>query len=855
MKVWLRLAFRELKNRSAFSLLFILNMSLGLTGFIAVNSFKSSILEYLEQNLRNILTADAVVRSRQPFTEAERRFLEDFFGDDFEKSETREFFSMVASGQNSRLMQVVAIDENYPLYGEIVLENQGRVNSELISQTLTGKRNVWMKSDGMIMLGAEPGGNIKLGRSSFVVQDLVKKEPGVELGASGIASRLFVSEDALETTGLLERGTRTNHLIYLKSKTGEDLAGIKERFFNRLFAELGDEAKLRFNTYEDASERIGGLLSRIVGYLNLIAIIALFMAGVGSAYLFRGYFQSRLKQVGILMSLGADKKKSYLLIFLQVGILGFASSALTLLFGSLLLPLMPLVLDKIIPVKLEFSIGFSTAMFTFLLGTLNSLVFCFPVIVKYRRAKPLHILRGVSPAEGGSRFDPLIPLSYLPVVLAFGGMSVWQTSFREGVFFLGVFMAALLLIGMVCLLLIKIGERFSNRAPLFLKIAMRNVSRHKLSTVSCFTAIALGTFLVSIIPQIYQGIYQEIRKPAGIDVPALFMFDIQEEQVEGLRELVGDENAALRNVSPLIRARLVSVNGRDVNDFLQTMRDEDVDEGPFSGTRRVFNLSYRERMLESEVLVDGKTFEESAPGMEEGTSMISLVQRFAERYGFEIGDVLEFNIQGLRVKGEVVNLRRVKWNSFQPNFFIVMNEADLLDAPKIFLANVSESDGIDKIDLQNKIVGRFPNISVVNVTEALLQIIGIAEKMIFAITAMAYLSIIAGLTVIFSIAGTESQNRSWEINMMKVLGSRFADLRRVVMYEFALTGIISAVVGMGLSIAFSIAVSQFLFSGIWAGSLAMNSLTLGLITLVIVATTQAATAKVVMQKPWQFLRK
>jgi putative ABC transport system permease protein len=69
MKVLLRLVWRGLVRHPRFSLLFLVNLALGLTGFLLVSSFSATLSRYVDGHLREILTADVVIQGSRPLTE------------------------------------------------------------------------------------------------------------------------------------------------------------------------------------------------------------------------------------------------------------------------------------------------------------------------------------------------------------------------------------------------------------------------------------------------------------------------------------------------------------------------------------------------------------------------------------------------------------------------------------------------------------------------------------------------------------------------------------------------------------------------------------------------------------------
>ncbi|MGK0290356.1 MAG: putative ABC transport system permease protein, partial [bacterium] len=225
-----------------------------------------------------------------------------------------------------------------------------------------------------------------------------------------------------------------------------------------------------------------------------------------------------------------------------------------------------------------------------------------------------------------------------------------------------------------------------------------------------------------------------------------------------------------------------------------------------------------------------------------------------KRFKLKLGDTLSFDVQGISIQGKIVNFRSVRWNSFQPNFFILFQTGVLESAPQTFLASIAKVKKSRKGALQNGIVKQFPNVSMVDVSKIVDKLLDIAGRMSWAIQSMAYLSIVAGLVVVYSIARTEARTRNWEINLLKVLGASFQDIRKIILIEFGVLGLFAAFFGIILSVAVSSILSYFLFSNIWEFSWGMNLFSFIVIGMISMTTALFATYDIIRQKPWKILK-
>src|SRR5690606_12137907 len=214
----------------------------------------------------------------------------------------------------------------------------------------------------------------------------------------------------------------------------------------------------------------------------------------------------------------------------------------------------------------------------------------------------------------------------------------------------------------------------------------------------------------------------------------------------------------------------------------------------------------------------------------------------------EIGDTLTFVVQSVPVQGRVVNTRSVDWNSFQTNFFISFQPGVLDSAPKTFVAAISAVADEDRIPVQNSIGTKLPNISVINVSQIVARFLDITDQISWAIRVMAWLSILAGLVVLFSIARYEVKSRLWEINLLKILGANFRDVKSIVQIEFGILGFFAALTGVVLSLLMSYSLSWFIFDSLWSFSFGITGFSILAISALSVLTALVATRSVLKQK-------
>ncbi len=222
MNVWVKLAFKELLNQRRFSLFFIVNLMLGLTGFLMLDSFKLSLHQYFADRSKDILTADISIHATHPFRDDELREVDAVLGTDREEARQTTFFHMGATETTSRLLHIVGISDRYPFYGNLVLAGQGQVSPKLSQDDLVANRSIWVAPELLTALGTETGEKLKIGNASYQIKDTVIEEPSSSFNTFGVAAKVYMDINQIEKTGLIKPGSTVRYYRFYKFKRPED---------------------------------------------------------------------------------------------------------------------------------------------------------------------------------------------------------------------------------------------------------------------------------------------------------------------------------------------------------------------------------------------------------------------------------------------------------------------------------------------------------------------------------------------------------------------------------------------------------------------------------------------------------
>jgi len=810
----LKYLLRDLLNNRRFVFLFIFNLSLGLAGFIALDGFKVSLDQTIKKRSKTILGADFGVSSRRQIKANEREFIKAAALQNVDESELIEIYSMIANSQrNSRLIQIKAIQENYPFYGEIILREKGKVNLKA-HKILAADHKIWVYPEILQQLKVNIGDTLYIGEKKFVIDDVVDRDSAAGI-STNMAPRLYMNLNNLSETGLVKPGSLAwySFVYRLPGLNSEALGILRDQIFKKI-----DNPDVRVYTHENASEQMARLLSRLNDFLGLATLVALFLAALGTGFLFRAYLKSKIKEVAILICLGATHTSAFMQYFIQIFVLGLASSILATLLSLLIVPGLGAITQGILPFPVEFIIRPSTILLGLVIGTFGSILICLPILADLGQLKPslLFVDSYNQNVQMNKRWKTIF--SAVPAVILFWALSIWlSNSAVIGSLFCFIFFSSGALLALVSWLIFTKLNYFQKIPYLSLRWALRDLARHKMTTLACFISIGLGMLLLNLIPQLQLSLDKELQTPEKSKVPSLFMFDIQEDQLVDIQKIMKNEKVELSQLSPMVRARLVAVNDLPFDKGVGASAESlsRAEQGEMRFRNRGFNLSFRAKMISSERLIRGQAFRGVYRDGSDKLPEISLEKRFADRLKLRIGDKLDFEIESVPISGRVVNFRSVNWTSFQPNFFIQFQPGSLDLAPKTYIATLPSLSSQQKLQIQDRIVEELPNVSLIDVSRLVERLRRIMEQMAWALGFMAILCLLAGFVVIYSIANHQANNRKWDIGLLKSLGASFSIIRAQLLWQFACISLFAGVFGAAISLFVSFLISNILFEGLW----------------------------------------
>ena len=842
----IRNAWREIRNNRPFCLFYVINLSLGLIGFISVDSFKFSLEDKVVGESKQLLGADLALRARRIISNEELTLAREALPQGTKEIEAVDFFSMVAGPTgSSRLVKIIAIDQGFPFYGKFITSLAGEITGQDHS-LLHDKPLVWIYPELRSQLEIDLGEELKIGEKIFRVSDLIKDETALSFQAAELAPKVFISTNFLDETKLLKEGNTAfrNHLFLLPN--GHDSNALAASLSNIL-----KSPEVRVYSHQRVGNRASRLLRYLSDFLGLVSMVALFLASLGSGYLYQGFVNQRMNDVAILVCMGSGKGTATRTYLMQLSILGIFAALPTIFICFFIIPLLSTVLSEFVPISLEASLQPKSMLLALIVAIFGGWFLALPSLWKIRLLRPAELFRESTSAGNRSLKSSL--LFAIPGILAFWGICLFQSNSTKlaNYFFFSLFVSVVVLyfLGIAALWVL---DRFFRKSNLNLRLAARSLSRNRTSTVTGFLALGTGVLLLNIIPQFQYSLRQEIGSSGGSGkLPKLFLFDLQEDHLPRLLKMLEDQGKPLQNLTPWVRGKLISIKGQKYDELRETDREYENprDQRRSNFRNRGFNLSYRDHLLTSEEIISGRMVSMNYDPNSSKPVEISMEHKYAESLDLSVGDQIQIEVGGVPINSQIVNLRRVKWTSFQPNFFVQMQPGVLEDAPKTFVGTLNELSDKEKEEIQNWLVREFPTVSIVDVERTGRKVLEIISQMTWALQVMAGLSILAGVIVLYSLAREKARQQRWEINLLKVLGASFADLKMQVRIEFGLLALSASVLGIALSMSTSYVLAEKVFDRVWSFHWSLPfGIVFGVLSMSLLVT-EFATRRILREKP------
>jgi len=799
---------------------------IAVTSISAVGFFTDRIERGLQQQSAELIGADLVITSGRPDV---TDHLEEARAQGFQVATTLQFRSVVLANERLQLVEVKAVSEGYPLRGVLRISDTAFGVDEATTAT-PAPGDVWVEARLLQQLDLEVGDRIGLGAATFRIRKLLRYEPDRAGDLFSVAPRVLMNKSDLDATELIGTGALVNYRVLIAGPQ----SGIES--YGRAL-ENGLRQGEQLLTIDEGRPELNTALERAQQFLGLAALISVLLAGVAVATVAYRFSSRHLDSSAMLRCLGTSQATIIKLFTLEMLWLSLLASSVGCLLGLLAQHVITQLLDQLVLAKLP-APSFKALLLGYATGIVMLTGFAIPPLLSLRRVPPLRVLR---------KDVPTTPVSgwfiYLAVVICMAVLLYWQTGdIKLVTLVLGGITATLLLLALAAYALILLLNRLRGQVGVAWRFGLANISRRPASSVIQVVAFGLGIMVMLLLSTVRSDLMKDWQESLPEGAPNHFVINVQPDQVESIRSYFTERGVANTRLYPMVRARLVEINGRPAR-----TSDYESERAKHMITRE-FNLSWAETMQADNALVAGSWWS----SRDFGSPLLSLESGLAETLQLKLNDVLGFDINGTVIDFTISNLRSVEWDTFNINFFTVIPPGVLEDRP----ANWVTSVYLDRKQRQQlgELVRNYPNVTLIDVDAIMQRVRDIMDRVAMAVQFVFLFTILAGLAVLYAAIQANQDERRFENAVLRTLGARRKTLLLGLFAEFTTLGALSGLLA-GLSattLAWLLAEIIFKFAYRFDFTVILTGLLSG--TLIVVIAGLLGTRSVLTHPPVETLR-
>ncbi|CAK2155646.1 putative ABC transport system permease protein [Vibrio crassostreae] len=737
-------------------------VSIALTLIIACVFALSALAERMEQVIvkqgKDALTADSVFISANPIPQS---LLDLTQVEQLESSQLTRFSTMAFSDNSMQLVTVKAVESNYPLRGEMILEG---VDKALSNHVEPGE--LWLDERIFAQLEVDIGDNVTIGDADLTITGRITQEPGLSFNPFQQMPAVLIHKSDIDATGAIQPGSRVSFRLFLN---GDD---------SKLKA-AQDSVELtpsdRWRT-QDSASRTNDMFESTTQYLSLTVAIVVIMAATTLVLTCQHYVASRRKTIAMLKSLGASKQWIVKWLSVQVSLLVVIGAVLGITIGIGLEFLLRIPLGDLLPTPLP-SYGIEPAI----LAILSSILIGVPALgiplIGLVNTSAISVIQSSHQSNESYKKYLLLLVPIIPMMLMYGdNLLVW-----------------IVLAGIACLFLVlaivsTLVLRLVGKLPTStsMRLALSRINRTPLATGIQFGSLALSLMLLSIIWLVRSDLLSDWQQTLPENAPNAFALNIASYEKDSYLETIDANQVERTQAFPIIRGRLTTINGVEASEYSDTSGETDA-------LSREINFTWGDSLPEYNEVLEGRWTQEHG---------VSVESDVAKQLGLKIGDELSFTINSQNVSAQVNSIRKVEWREMKPNFYFIFTPDVLSSIPSTWLVSFRLEEQHNQ--MLNELSRNHPTVSLMDIRKMGSKIQELLKQIVWSITVLAALGVVAGLLLIFTLLRLSLSQRQQEIRLYRTLGASKKRILNTIWCEYGLMALVAgsiAALGSELSVA------------------------------------------------------
>jgi putative ABC transport system permease protein len=747
----------------------------------AVSLFADRVERGLNQQITSFLASDLTIRGGIEISEEYRLKANEL---NLDTADLALFRSMVFAGDNNHLASVKAVSHDYPLRGEMELSDDLEVGKLSKRRNGPASGEAWVEARLFNLLEIGIGDIIEVGYLSLTVTHLIVNEPDRGTGFTAAGARVMISIDDLPASKLVRPGSRIGYRL-LMSGSDRSVQTYKSWYEKREEA-LKNSSELkhfRLVTPENAEEQLADAMQRGRAFLLLSGTIGVLLAGLAMALASQRYASRLTDQVALMKAWGQSTYSIRRSQFIRLFVIAAVSTALGIILGWLSHYLLLEVAKGVFSVELPLP-GARPWLVAIVTGFICVLGFALPALWHLPTIEPLRVLRRDLPdsllGQGRRLFIGILSLLLL---------TYWYSeSIVISLLFLGALFALFGVCALIALQFLRLVQRFGSWRGSYVRLGLANLWRRRGQTLIQLVGFSTTLMLLLVVTGLRTNLITEWEAQLPADTPSHFLYNVADREVDGVKQVLAESDVTTTPWFPMVRGRLVSINGESITRERMSRSD---------GLSREVNFTQTKDLPTSNEIVDGQWWSSPPRGLE-----FSLEQQVADEIGVGIGDDIEFSVGGLKFTAKLASIRSVDWQSMNPNFYVVFYPGALDRYAPNWVTAVRAAKTVDvnrgalakQAPFVSKMVKLYPTTVVLELGDVITRIRDVINRVTQGLELILFLVLICGALVLFAAIGVSYDERLRENAILRTLGSSRKIIIGALTVEYAMLGAIAGLI-------------------------------------------------------------
>jgi putative ABC transport system permease protein len=757
----LAMRFLRRDSRSGELTLLMLALIIAVASSTAISLFANRMNRTMNFQAAEFLAADMVVSSPELI---HTHYLQQAKKLNLKQSQTSEFSSMLIENEQFLLAGIKVVSDNYPLHGTLKVRQETYTQEQTLKHG-PKKGEVWIESRILSALQLKLGDPLQIGEIPLLVSHIITYEPDKRGDLYSLSPRVMMNAADLSATKILQPGSHVHH-FYQFSGAEADIVKFKEWLKPQLTA-----SQRLMDIYDDRP-KIGSALQKAERYLGLSSIVVVLIAGVAIAMATRRFSERHFNSTAILRCLGYKQNEVLQLFLWQFLFIGLIASFIGCILGWISQELLFQFLRDLLPAQVA-DPSFLAVLFGMIIGIVVLFGFALPPLLRLKQVSPLRILqRDLTPLPSSAWLVYGLAISLLVLLI-----SQYTQDVKMTLSILIVGMLSLSVLGGLSYGLLGLTRLLLPHVNLTWRFGLQGLSKHQKSNITQILAFSMTLLAIILSFTVRTDLIRDWQKQLPINAPNHFALNVFAEQKDQLALDLKEQGITIENFYPVVRGRLVAINTISVQ---QIVSKESQGE---RAIHRDLSLTWGATLPVDNKIVAGDTQQGRKPGL------VSIEEKLAKSLKVVIGDRLTFTIGNEQIEAQVDSIRKVDWDTMQPNFYMFFSSGTIEQFAHTYITSFYLP--AEKKLILNQLLKNYPAMTILDVDFILQQLTRILAQLTAAINYLLYFALVAGFLVLFSAVYSTLDMRIYEGVLMRTLGAKRSFLQKIQWIEFSALGFIS----------------------------------------------------------------